>query len=56
MSLEDAQVTVKNMRGTATQLKILESDEAKKILGVSLAIDGNNNIQVKHMRRIVDEW
>ena len=42
--------------GTTTKLKILEPYEAKKMLGVFLAIDGNNSTQIKHMRRIAYEW
>ena len=55
-NMEDAEVTVKNMQGAATQLKILDPDEAKKMLGVFLAIDGNNTTHIKHMRRIAEEW
>lgn len=42
-NLGDAQVTVKNMMGNTTQLKILEPNKAKKMRVVFLAIDGNND-------------
>lgn len=36
------------MRGNATQLNILEPNEAKKVLGGFLDIDGINDHQIKN--------
>ena len=55
-NLEDAEVTGKNMQGTTAQLKFLDLHEAKKMLGVFLAIDGNNTTQITHMKRIAEGW
>ena len=54
--LEDAQVSIADLNGDETQLQILEPHEAKKILGIFLAMDGNNETQIDHMRRVADEW
>lgn len=43
--------------GNTTQLKLLESNEAKKMLGGGgLAIDTTHHTQIKHIRRISDKW
>ena len=52
----DAEVTVADMKGDQSQLKTINPEEAKRMLGVFLAIDGNNKVQIKHMRRVAEEW
>ena len=54
--MEDVALLVKNANGIETQLKLLQPHEAKRMLGVYLAIDGSNNVQVKHMRKIAETW
>lgn len=42
--------------GNTSQLKILEHNEPKKMLGFFLAIDGNNETQIQHMCQIAEDW
>ena len=54
--MPEASLQVKDMKGKMSQLQILDPHEAKRMLGVFLAIDGSNNIQHKHMRNIAERW
>ena len=51
----DAEIRVMNAEGIREKLEILEASEAKRMLGVFLAIDGNNDTQLVEMKRIVDQ-
>ena len=54
--LVDAHVTIIDIQGKATQLKTLEPREAKRMLGVFLSADGNNDTHIKHMRVVTKWW
>ena len=55
-NMGDAEIKVMNAEGSREKLEILEVDEAKRMLGVFLAVDGNNKTQVEEMRKIADLW
>ena len=55
-NLNDASLYVKDMNGINTQLQLLHPHEAKCMLGVFLAIDGSNDVQIKHMRGVAERW
>ena len=55
-NMNDVSVSVKDMAGKETQLQLLNPHEAKRMLGVFLAIDGSNDVQIKHMRRVAEVW
>ena len=54
--LGNVEISVNDTKGTESQLKILESHEANRMLGVFLAIDGNNKVQIQHMRKVAETW
>ena len=54
--LENAQVTVNDMKGNDIQLKTFYPPETKKMLGVFFTIDGNNKTKIKHMRSVAEKW
>ena len=54
--LNEIPLLVKDAVGVETPLKLLAPDEAKRMLGVFLAIDGSNTVQIKHMRNIAEGW
>ena len=54
-NLGEAIVSITDLEGNNANLQILEPHEAKKMLGVFLAMDGNNVTQIAHMRRVADE-
>ena len=53
---ENVQLNVENIQRSESQLKILEPQEAKKMLDVFLAIDGNNTAQIKYMQKVAEQW
>ena len=53
---EDAQITVKNEDGVPQNLMQLPITEAKRMLGVYLAADGNNRTQTMKLRGVAEEW
>ena len=55
-NMSDASISVKDMKGVDTQLQLLDPHEAKRMLGVFLAIDGNNDTQIAHMRKVAELW
>ena len=54
--MKDVELLVKNASGEESQLKLLGPKEAKRMLGVFLAIDGSNDVQIKHMRQVAAKW
>ena len=44
------------MLGTEPQLELLNPHDAKRMLGVYLAIDGSNEVQITHMKKIAKQW
>ena len=44
------------MKGVDTQLQILNPHDAKRMLGVFLAIDGSNDVQITQMHIIATLW
>ena len=54
--MNDANLFVIDMEGRDTQLDILQPHEAKRMLGVFLAIDGSNNVQITEMRKAPALW
>ena len=44
------------MLGTESQLEILNPHDAKRMLGVYLDIDGSNEVQITHMKKIAKQW
>lgn len=55
-NLDDVNINVQGMQEEDKQLNILEPHEAKKMIGVFMAIDGNNITQIAHMRRRSEQW
>ena len=54
--MKEFELLGKNSNGDASQLKLLAPHEAKRMLGVFLAIDGSKDVQVRHMRQGAAEW
>ena len=54
--MQDAVISVKDLKGKQTQLQLLDPHEAKRMLGVFLAIDGSNDVQIKQMRKVAEVW
>ena len=54
--MNDAVISVKDMEGQDTQLEILNPNEAKRMLGVFLTMDGSNDVQIAQMRKAADVW
>ena len=54
--MEDINITVKDMLGDGIELESLNPHEAKRMLGVFLAMDGSNTVQIKHMRKVAVGW
>ena len=54
--VKDAGVCVSDLDGNEKELQCLSPHEAKRMLGVFLAIDGSNDVQIKHMRKIAEVW
>ena len=55
-TIDDAAVTVKDDSGQPQSLVLLPATEAKRMLGVYLSADGNNDTQMKELRRVADQW
>lgn len=55
-NLAEEQISIYDLNGNKTQLQILEPHDTNKMLGVFLAIDGNNVTQIAHMIRVADKW
>jgi hypothetical protein len=49
-------LTVKDTHGTIQEIKLLNSNQAEKTLGVYLAPDGNMKLQAEAMRKKAVEW
>ena len=54
--MDDVDITVKNGDGMRCPLSSLAPSEARRMLGVYLAADGNNTTQVKEMRNTAEVW
>lgn len=54
--MEEARILIGDLNGDDAQPQILKPHEAKKMLGVFLAMESNNATQIKHMRKVVNEW
>ena len=54
--MEDAELNVKNGDGLRCPLSNLAPNEARRMLGVYLAADGNNTTQVNEMRIEAEVW
>ena len=53
--MDDAVVTVKNDKGEAEKLILLNADEAKRMLGVYLSADRKHETQKKYLRKVCDD-
>ena len=47
---------VSDMKGGVTHLQILSPHEAKNMLGIFMAMDGNSSTQMKYMREVAEKW
>ena len=54
--MNDAELFVIDMEGKDTQLDILQPHEAKRMLGVFLAINGSNQVQIAEMKKSTALW
>ena len=54
--MDDVDITVKNGDGMRCPLSSIAPSEARRMLGVYLAADGNNTTQVKEMRNTAEVW
>ena len=54
--IADTTLRVKDMNEVNTNLQILNPHEAKRMLGVFLAMDGSNDVQIKQMGKVASSW
>jgi len=53
---KQVQLKVQNVQGDLTNIPQLPVTEARQMLGVRVALDGNNAAELDHLRQIATEW
>ena len=54
--MDDTQIFVRNEKGQKIELTLLTVKEAKRMLGVYLAANGENITQIEHLRDVAENW